>query len=937
VSALAAPQTRAQAFGQNQVKNRDFDWKVVSTEHFDVHYYEDSEPLAPFAAEILERSYRRISASLGVSWKNDKRKPFFLYASLSDMQRSSIVEVGDGTGGVTEALKNRFIVFNDGSRAWLDTVTTHELAHIFQFHLLIEGFWRSARILKTIVYPLWMMEGMAEFYSWGLDDTAGEVLIRDAATSEGLIPLYKLEHFSHLKPHQVRLAYESGSAVLEFMEAEFGPGSVQKLIRSFESRFESSAVLFEVTGLDVFQFDRKWREYARERWTRIVKRERLLEPEAYGDALTPTDNDIPEENSSPTPTPDGKAVIYLTTRYGFPPSIVERDLASGRERKLVSHDTRVESIHLGNFTNKSRVMSVSPDGRWLAFAGTKNHRDSIYLYDRERGRYERLPVPGFQAVNQPAFSPDGKEIAFSGLKDSRTDVFVIDRASGKTRRITDDPQDDQTPVFTPDGRTLIYSSEIEVPGGPMLYQRRLYRVPANGGPVERLVDLPGAARDPVVSSDGKRVLFCLEGGGFYEAYELDLDTRVSRRLTRSIGAVYTPAYAPDGSLFFAGFRKGSLRLYRGERSRFGEEADLAGLAAAGGDGRIVAASSGPAVGVGRAAKSPFTTDLFLPAFFYSSNGGLFWTSFWQGSDLLGRHQATSLLSYGSGAGFLDYGTQYSYNRWRTGLGAGAIGRLRQDSFDDATGLTGDESSHLQFLRASYPFDRFHRLDLTVVSATGRLDFDGLASTVRQEARTFSGQLVRDTVRGRYLVATAGQRARIGASVNAQVLGGNVDRDSFFAEGVQYVPTGGLSAFVLRGFGIHQLGRDPNQFILGGIGGVRGFGRSTVNDLGRTGAIGTAEWRIPLWSNLDYYMWYIFPDFYFKSISAALFTDVGHVWESRVQLTNSRWADLRHSYGAGLRIHTFILQLFPLVIHFDYARRTTSSGDGVFYVYLGPLF
>ena len=48
------------------------------------------------------------------------------------------------------------------------------------------------------------------------------VIVRDAATSDGLIPLWKLERFSHLKPHQVRLAYESGEKVLRFLEAEYG-------------------------------------------------------------------------------------------------------------------------------------------------------------------------------------------------------------------------------------------------------------------------------------------------------------------------------------------------------------------------------------------------------------------------------------------------------------------------------------------------------------------------------------------------------------------------------------------------------------------------------------------------------------------------------------------------------------------------------------------
>ncbi len=41
-------------------------------------------------------------------------------------------------------------------------------------------------------------------------------------------------------------------------------------------------------------------------------------------------------------------------------------------------------------------------------------------------------------------------------------------------------------------------------------------------------------------------------------------------------------------------------------------------------------------------------------------------------------------------------------------------------------------------------------------------------------------------------------------------------------------------------------------------------------------------------------------------------------------------------GLGVRVYSFILQEFPLVLAFDYARRTTSNG-GVFYVNLSQLF
>lgn len=932
---LAPSGARAQGFGQNQVRVRDFEWRIAVTEHFDIHYYEDSEPLVPFTAAVLERSYGRLSRGLNTGFEG-RRKPFFLYATAQDMQQSNIAAVGDGTGGVTEAFKDRFMAYADGSKAWLDTVLTHELAHVFQFHVLVSGFWKSGRILKTIIYPLWMMEGMAEYFSWGSDDTSGEVIVRDAATSGGLIPLWKLERFSHLKPHQVRLAYESGEKVLAFLEEEYGPGKVEKMLKLFENRFETTAVLQEVTGLDVFAFDKKWREYAADKYARVVRERGLREPEAYGAAVTKGRGDLPEFNTSPVFTPDGGAMAFLSTRDGFPTSVMLKDLRTGRVRRLVSQDTRVENVHRGHFANNSRALTISPDGRRLAFVGTKNHRDAFYLYDLKRKRLERVAVQGLQQLAAPAFSPDGRSLAFSGMRGAVTDIFLLDLQSREVRRLTDDPQDDQTPVFSPDGRWVLYTSETERTDDPrMLYQRRLYRVRVEDGRTERVLELPGAARDPVVSDDGRRVLFALEYDGFHEIHEHDLASGRTIRLTRSVGAAYTPAYAPNGDIAFAALRRGSVHIHRGDRARFlAEPVEGRGLVSEE-EPRPVEPAKLTAI-ERRPYRPSFSTDLFLPAFFFSSSGGLFWTSYWQGSDMLGDHQLLSFVSYASGPGFLDYQTQYGYNRWRTKLSAGAVGRLRKDLLDESTGLKSDTLAHTEFVAAAYPLDRFHRLEAAVARVVDFEEFTEIDRSTLREARIGTVSFVRDTVRGRYLVANSGNRLRLSYLASPESAGANFAYQSVSAEAHHYVRTGDLSALVLRGLGVRTWGDETPQQILGGIGGVRGYGRSTVHDVGSHLALATAEWRVPLWSNLDYYMWYIFPDFYFKMISLAFFTDAGLTWDSRGELTGSRWRDVRHSYGVGVRLHTFILQLFPLVLHFDYARRTTSDG-GVFYVYLGPLF
>ncbi len=209
----------------------------------------------------------------------------------------------------------------------------------------------------------------------------------------------------------------------------------------------------------------------------------------------------------------------------------------------------------------------------------------------------------------------------------------------------------------------------------------------------------------------------------------------------------------------------------------------------------------------------------------------------------------------------------------------------------------------------------------------------MGDRLRNEARHASAAFIRDTVGGRYLVATWGDRLRLSYLASPRILGGNFIYQSVSGEAHKYVGTGGLSALVFRALGDVYWGERTPRHAVGGIGRVRGYRR---RDDGSRLALGTAEWRVPVFSNLDYYMWYIFPDFYFKAIFLTFFTDGGYAWERESELSGLQWRDVRHGYGAGIRIHTFILQLFPLVLHFDYSRQTTAKEE-IFYFYFGPLY
>ena len=111
--------------------------------------------------------------------------------------------------------------------------------------------------------------------------------------------------------------------------------------------------------------------------------------------------------------------------------------------------------------------SVSPDGKWIAFAGqpnkgqaydqTKNYVWLLNLGDGVVRPLERTPQQG----RAPTWSPDGTRVAFESNRDNllgRYAVFVADRDGRRIQRITDFSLNANHPVWSPDGRQLAFSA-----------------------------------------------------------------------------------------------------------------------------------------------------------------------------------------------------------------------------------------------------------------------------------------------------------------------------------------------------------------------------------------------------------------------------------------------------------------------------------------------
>lgn len=201
----------AQYFGRNKVQYESFSWRVLRTPHFEIYYYPEEEVAVRDAARMAERWYQRHSRTFLHEF--GERKPIIFYADDADFHQTNAIsgEIGEGTGGVTEALKERVIMPFTGIYRENDHVLGHELVHSFQYDIALNRSDSLSRFNLALL-PLWLVEGMAEYLSLGRNDPHTAMWLRDAALRDDLPTIRQLTRDLRYFPYRYGQAYLATSA-----------------------------------------------------------------------------------------------------------------------------------------------------------------------------------------------------------------------------------------------------------------------------------------------------------------------------------------------------------------------------------------------------------------------------------------------------------------------------------------------------------------------------------------------------------------------------------------------------------------------------------------------------------------------------------------------------------------------------------------------------
>lgn len=993
-----------QKFGRNKVQYESKDWEYIQSTHFDIYYYQGARRLAEFTANVAESS----NVSLGqlFNYQLTDRIPIIIYRSHNDFTETNTSPslVDESVGGFTEFLKNRIVLPFDGSFEQFRHVIHHELTHAVMLQFLygsgpgsiIQGVSRSAP-------PLWFIEGLAEFTSIGWD-TDSDMFVRDATLGGYLPPIPYLQAF---------LAYKGGQAVLRYIEETYGRQKVTELLQRIRTTRNFDRAWKSALNEDLEETNKKWQRYMRKKyWPEIANRK---QPFDYAEAITDHTKWQNFVNNSPAMSPTGDRVAFLTDRTGYFDIYVISVTDEKKLEKIISGQRKADLEELqwlrpgmswsndGKhivFSSRSagedalNILDVdrkkiidshkfdmdglfapawSPVSDEIAFVGVKNGYSDIYVFNSDTKELRKITNDIFSDA-EPTWSPDGKMLAFvSDRKENvepaellgdikiedydyhSTDIYLVKADGSGLKRLTSDDLDDKSPQWTPDGKYLLFVSDRSGISN-------IYYFNTETEVINPLTDMITGIAQLSLGFKSNRLAFTAFSNAGYDIYVwadplgaienqeihpkptayilereqpqrfglMDNDQIESDKITTAVQS------GQDFSryVFGSNFRKGIVDEISGEQKEVKLAAD--DFKEPGGEFKT------------KDYKIKFGVDYAGVNAGYDPILGVYGLTQLYLSDVLGDHQvmigANLIRDLNNSDFMLGYANMKNRMNWSV------VGYQFVNYF-----LT--EVGTVRFLRrglaanTSYPFSRFHRVDLGLQYFNIRQEFISNPFLQPFSYSVFMPSIAynTDNTIWWYIGPAKGNRNYIGlvgspkiGDAGKEFVTGNFDFRRYYSLGKGYT-------IATRFSGGASFGKNPTLFIMGGVENwlnykfYQDIGFNDISDyflsewmmplrgaelyelVGTRAALFNMEFRFPF---IQYFITNFPLKLGFSNIQGSIFMDAGSAWSNdsawRFTATKpdgSRYVrDIVTAFGYGIRANVYLF-----LLRFDAAWRTDFDG------------
>jgi Tol biopolymer transport system component len=439
--AWAQPFDRSATFGTNRIQHKNFKWRFIATENFEIYYYGESYSIAVTTAEYAEQELSRIVALVGNA-PYTKTK-IFVYQSINDLRQSNvgIKHQGVSMGGQTRFYRSQVEVAFTGNKHEFKKELIRSIADLFLFEMVYGGSFKN--ILRSsflLSIPEWFLSGAARYIGYGWSQEMDDYM-RDVFFNRNT------QRLSRLEGEEAEIA---GQSVWNYVVIKYGASNMANILSLTKLFRDEKTSIQNTLNLPYNKFLVSWKNFY------LENADKLME-----DLYIPTKNEKVKKLKKSAIfnklefSPNGSQLAYTQSVSGRW-KVKVFDMQKRTTKTVLSGGYKV----LNQRTNPKIPLFSWQDDEHLVILSTRSWKNYLWIYDLNKIMFpkKRIKFRSFNNINDFDISEDGKKMVLSAELKGSSDIYIYNIKPRTYQIITSDEYDDITPRFMPDGKSVLFAS-----------------------------------------------------------------------------------------------------------------------------------------------------------------------------------------------------------------------------------------------------------------------------------------------------------------------------------------------------------------------------------------------------------------------------------------------------------------------------------------------
>jgi len=555
-------------FAEVDYNHPELNWHSFETDHFKIHFHDETEMTAREAATVAEVIYPHITS--------------FYEFEPKDKTHLILIDPDDYSNGAAYYYDNKIMIWASpldfelrGSHRWLQNVITHEFSHIVSLQKSMKAGTKFPGAYVQLMYyedekrpdvlygypntlisypipgtavPPWLAEGVAQYMyenaDWDHWDTHRDMILRDRAIHDNLLTFTEMNTFGK-KGIGNESTYNAGFALSTYIANEYGPETLKGIMAELSSprQFSVNKAIMNVLGVSGSDVYQDFKRAVEARYKRLVVPIDVLPVKGIPVQMDATTNIYPKWH------PKDNGFAYLSNKqndYFGQTDLFYFDLDTNEDKKIKSSVHSAPSWH-----SNGKMIYYSKKSKLPNKYGSRYY--DIYSYHFDTEKEERLTVDA-RAFN-PVYIELDSSIAYLATFDGGQDIYILDLKSKETNKVTDfrdRPMISQL-TYGPSSHSLFFDITSH-------HYRDIYEYDISDESLKKQQYHDLYDERNMTSNEYGVQIFSQDKSGIYNLYMSNSADTSEGYITNVTGGAFMPDISANGKVIYSLFENGTYTI-----------------------------------------------------------------------------------------------------------------------------------------------------------------------------------------------------------------------------------------------------------------------------------------------------------------------------------------------------------------------------------------